>query len=141
MLETSARRALQKLGWKVSRIEHDGYLATKGEETLPFDDVDALELFIAQERRNLATDLRDGTRKAQLVEVSGSGATFTRVAQTAPIKFICAHCGQEFEQERYPSRRAAAGLLYHSEECAQEAQREKTRERVARHRAGKKHAQ
>ncbi len=100
MLETSARRALSNLGYKVNRIDSDGYLVTKDGERLPFDSIEDLERFILQERKARASDLRDGIRKAQIVEVSGneSKPAFTRVVATQAVKFICANCGQELNR-------------------------------------------
>lgn len=137
MLETSARRALYRLGYKMIRShEGSGFQVSTGESTWSFNDLAEVEAFIL-ERRKLQVNaaILDG-RQAQEVEVESRG--FVKVVTAKPVRFQCAGCGQWFEQERFPSRRAAQGLLYHSEECRKEAERKKTRERVARYRAGKK---
>lgn len=136
MLETSARRALHRLGFRMVRIAEGGYQVSNEQSVWHLADLEAIGQFIL-ERRNLAvTRLAQDGKEAQTVEVPTRG--FTKVVATKPVRFICAGCGQEFEQERYPSRRAAQGLLYHSDECREEAERKKTRERVARYREGKR---
>ena len=80
------------------------------------------------EQQRAATSQKVAVIGNDEARAQGAAPAFHRTRRTREMTFTCAWCTRTVTQQRYPSPK----LMYCSETCEQEAQREKTRVRVQR---------
>lgn len=106
----------------------EGELADQAQDILP--DLALEDQVVPEQRQHHIVEVV-GSEEAK---VRGQQPAYRRLVFTRPVTFTCIVCGETVTQERYPGHKP----LYCSEGCREDRQRERTRERVARHRQEKK---
>lgn len=115
-------------------------IAGAGAEVAGDDQVSEEDITLASQDQDNQLELE--TRQSHIIEVVGNSeakgrgrqAAYSREVFTRPVTFTCIVCSKTVTQQRYPSHTP----LYCSEGCREARQRERTRERVAKHRKEKK---